>query len=139
MSRNSFTTALALMAVTLLTIQTAYAETPSEVLVSLHQEAAGTPGFQGFVAASGEQFFKSRHGNEWSCSSCHTDNPGAQGKHAKTGKVIAPLAPSANAERFSNPRKIEKWFKRNCNDVLGRTCTAQEKGNVLAYLLTLKN
>jgi len=108
------------------------------MLASLHKEAAGNPAFQGFAAARGEQFFKAKHGNEWSCSSCHTENPAAQGKHAKTGKVIAPLAPSANAERFTNPAKVDKWFKRNCNDVLGRACSAQEKGDVLSYLLGLK-
>ena len=34
--------------------------------------------------------------------------------------------------------KVEKWFKRNCNDVLGRVCTPLEKGDVLSYLLTVK-
>jgi hypothetical protein len=33
---------------------------------------------------------------------------------------------------------VGKWFGRNCRDVLGRACTAQEQGDVLAYLLTLK-
>jgi hypothetical protein len=75
---------------------------------------------------------------EWSCASCHTQNPLSVGKHAKTGKDIAPLAPAANAERLTSPDKVEKWFKRNCNDVLGRTCTPQEKGDVLAFLLSLK-
>jgi hypothetical protein len=53
----------------------------------------------------------------------------------KTGKAIAPLAPAANAERFTDAGKAEKWFRRNCNDVLGRACTASEKADVLAYLL----
>jgi hypothetical protein len=30
---------------------------------------------------------------------------------------------------------VEKWFRRNCNDVLGRTCTPSEKADVMAYLL----
>ena len=50
-------------------------------------------------------------------------------------KAIAPLAPSANAERFADAAKVEKWFRRNCNDVLGRTCTPSEKADVMAYLL----
>ncbi|HET6803481.1 MAG TPA: DUF1924 domain-containing protein, partial [Casimicrobiaceae bacterium] len=29
-------------------------------------------------------------------------------------------------------------FRRNCNDVLSRACTPQEKGDVLAYLLELR-
>jgi hypothetical protein len=55
-----------------------------------------------------------------------------------TKKPIRPLAPAANAERFTNQDKIDKWFKRNCNDVVKRACTAQEKGDVLAYLMTVK-
>ena len=122
----------------MLAAQSAIAETPEGVLATLKSEASGKPGFQEFSAARGETFFKTKHGGEWSCASCHTDNPAAEGKHAKTGKVIKPLAPSANAERFSDMAKVEKWFKRNCNDVLERVCTPQEKGDVLAYLLTVK-
>ncbi len=118
----------------------AMAETPKEILAEMTSEAqAGNPAFKGFSAAQGETFFKQKHGNEWACVSCHTDNPTAVGKHAKTGKIIQPLAPAANPERFTNPAKVAKWFKRNCNDVLDRVCTAQEKGDVLSYLLTVKN
>ncbi|HUW25893.1 MAG TPA: DUF1924 domain-containing protein [Gallionella sp.] len=120
-----------------LAVQPAFAETPNEILASIQQEAAGTAGAQEFSAVRGESFFKAKHGNDWSCASCHTDNPAAPGKHAKTGKVIDPLAPSAHAERFTNPKKVAKWFKRNCNDVLNRVCTPQEKGDVLTYLLTV--
>lgn len=122
----------------MLTAQSAFAETPESVLATLKSEASGTPGFQGFSAARGETFFKTKHGGEWSCSSCHTENTVAEGKHAKTGKVIKPIAPSANAERFTDMAKVEKWFKRNCNDVLERVCTPQEKGDVLTYLLAIK-
>lgn len=116
------------------------AQTPQEVLAAIHNDAKQTaPDFQGFSATRGEKLFKQTHGNEWSCASCHTDNPAASGKHARTGKVIQPLAPAANTERFTNPEKVAKWFKRNCNDVLGRVCTPQEKGDVIAYLLTIKN
>jgi hypothetical protein len=116
----------------------AFAETPVEVLAAFKAEAAGTPGFQGFSAERGEKFFKTKHNHDLSCSSCHTDNPAAQGKHAETDKLIKPLAPAANEERFSDMKKVAKWFKRNCNDVLDRECTAQEKGDVLTYLLTVK-
>ena len=138
MFRVFYASGLALITVAGLAAQPAFAETPNEVQASIQKEASGTPGFQGFSAERGERFFKAKHGGEWSCSSCHTDNPAASGKHAKTGKLIEPLAPSANAARFTNPKKVEKWFKRNCNDVLDRVCTAQEKGDVLAYLLTFK-
>jgi mono/diheme cytochrome c family protein len=139
MLRKFYAPGLALMAAAVMAMQPAFAETPDQILASIQKEAADTPGFQGFSAARGESFFRQKHGNEWSCSSCHTDNPAAQGKHDKTGKSIKPLAPSANAERFTSQRKVDKWFKRNCNDVLGRVCTAQEKGDVLTYLLTVKN
>ncbi len=86
----------------------------------------------------GAEFFRSTHGNDWSCATCHTAKPIAPGRHARTGKILQPLAPAANAERFTDPAKVEKWFKRNCGDVLGRACTAQEKGDVLAFLRSLK-
>ena len=138
MFREFHVLGIALVTVAGLMAQPAFAETPNEILASIQKEAAGTPGLQEFSVARGESFFKTKHGNEWSCASCHTENPAAPGKHAKTGKVIQPLAPSANAERFTNPKKVAKWFKRNCNDVLNRICTPQEKGDVLAYLLTVK-
>ena len=86
----------------------------------------------------GQDFFTAKHGKEWSCSSCHTANPSAEGKHAATGKVIAPMAPAANDKRFTDAAKTEKWFRRNCNDVVGRECSAAEKADVLAWLLSLK-
>lgn len=138
MLRKFYTSGLTLMMVAGLAAHPAFAETPNQILSSIQNEAKTTPGFQGFSAAQGESFFKAKHGKELTCASCHTESPSAQGKHATTGKPIQPLAPSANAERFSDPAKVEKWFKRNCNDVLGRVCTAQEKGDVLTYLLTVK-
>ncbi len=114
----------------------AFAETPAELLAGYEAQARkALPAFAGASAQRGEQFFTSRHGAEWSCSSCHGAPPTAQGKHAGTGKAIRPLAPSANAERFTRAAKAEKWFRRNCNDVLSRECTPAEKADVLAYLL----
>lgn len=129
---------LVLLTVSGLAAQPAFAETYNESLAAFQREAASTPGFKGFSSARGEQFFKAKHGKELSCASCHTDNPAATGKHANTGKDIKPLAPAANAERFTDTAKVDKWFKRNCNDVLGRVCTPLEKGDVLSYLLTIK-
>jgi uncharacterized membrane protein len=121
-----------------LAANTAFAESPAEVLAEIKADASATPGFQGFSAAHGEVFFKTKHSHDLSCSSCHTDNPAAEGKHSETDKLIKPLAPAANAERFTDMKKVKKWFKRNCNDVLDRECTSQEKGDVLSYLLTVK-
>ena len=115
----------------------ALAATPAEMQQQFETAArAADPAFKGLSAARGERLFNSTHGNDWSCASCHTSTPNRPGRHAKTGKEIAPMAPAANAQRFSDAAKVEKWFKRNCNDVLGRACTAQEKGDVLAYLLS---
>lgn len=100
------------------------------------------PQFQAFSASRGGQFYHAKRthssGNVLSCAACHTDNPKSAGKNEKTGKEILPMAPAANAERLSDPAKVEKWFKRNCQDVLERACTAQEKGDFLAYLLSIK-
>jgi hypothetical protein len=95
---------------------------------------AGSPG----NAASGQRFFNAKHGGEWSCASCHGTPPTAQGQHANTGKPIAPLAPAFNPKAFTDTAKVDKWFKRNCNDVLSRACSATEKADVLAYLNSLK-
>jgi hypothetical protein len=121
-----------------LAVQPAVAETPSQILAAIESSAKAAPGFKGFLATRGEQFFRATHGNDWSCASCHTDDPAATGKHAKTNKIIRPLAPSANPERLTDPAKVAKWFKRNCNDVLGRVCTPQEQGDVLSFLLATR-
>lgn len=73
-------------------------------------------------------------GAERSCSTCHTTDLKAQGKHATTGKAIDPLAPSVNKERLTDAKNIEKWFKRNCTWVLGRECTPAEKGGFLLFI-----
>ena len=53
-----------------------------------------------------------------------------------TGKPIDAVAISVTPTRYSDPAKVEKWFKRNCNDVLGRECTALEKGDWLSYMIS---
>lgn len=89
-------------------------------------------------AERGRVFFTARHGAEWSCASCHGNPPTTQGKHASTGKTIAPLAPAFNPKAFTDTARVDKWFRRNCNDVLARECSAQEKADVLAYLIGLR-
>jgi hypothetical protein len=132
-SRRRIAAALAaVVAVTVLPLA-ARAATPSALLDGYRQAAGAAPS-----AARGQQFFTGVHGREWTCSSCHGAVPTGTGRHASTGKPIAPLAPAFNAERFSDAAKSEKWFRRNCNDVVGRECTAAEKADVLAWLLTLR-
>jgi mono/diheme cytochrome c family protein len=109
------------------------AVTPAEVLATYTTQAGGAP-----QPARGQQLFTTRHGREWSCSSCHGATPTQVGRHVVTGKAIAPLAPAFNAERFTDTTKVEKWFRRNCNDIVGRECSVAEKADVLAWLMTLK-
>jgi len=70
-----------------------------------------------------------------SCSACHGTDLKVPGKHVRTGKAIPPLSRSARADALSDAANIEKWFARNCQWTLGRECSAQEKGDVLTYLL----
>ncbi len=72
--------------------------------------------------------------NGRSCTSCHTDSVAQWGKHKKTGKLIKPMAPSVNSERFSSRRKINKWFLRNCKWTFKRECTNKEKADILLWL-----
>lgn len=108
---------------------------PAGLLAGYQAEARKIDATFAASAQRGAQFFGAKHGNEWSCASCHGNPPTGQGKHATTGKAIAPLAPAANAERFADAAKVEKWFRRNCNDVLGRACTPAEKADVMAFVL----
>lgn len=109
------------------------AATPADLQAS-YSAQSGNPA----SADRGQQLFTSRHGREWSCSSCHGAVPTQTGKHASTGKAIAPLAPAFNPERLVDAAKTEKWFRRNCNDVIGRECSPAEKADVISWLRTLK-
>ena len=118
----------------------AFAGTPALAATSPAEQMAGyvAQGGGSAHADRGQTFFTTKHGKEWSCSTCHTATPTAEGKHASTGKVIAPMAPAFNPERFTDAAKTEKWFRRNCNDVVGRECTSGEKADFLAFLLSFK-
>jgi cytochrome c peroxidase len=117
----------------LLVAPPSHAVSASELLAG-YTAQAGTPP----AAQRGAALFTSAHGRDWSCASCHGATPVGTGQHASTGKPIGALAPAANAERFTDTAKVEKWFRRNCNDVLGRECKPGEKADVLAWLMTLK-
>lgn len=125
--------------IALLLSPAALSEEPKDFLALYRTQCQqANPAFQGFDATRGGEFFKTRQGNDWSCSTCHTEDPRTPGQHCETRKTIQPMAPSVNPDRFKDPLKVEKWFKRSCKDVLGRECTAQEKGDVLSYLLSLQ-
>lgn len=105
-------------------------------LLGQYGQAAPKP----FTAERGRALYLSKHraadGKMRSCSLCHTDDPRHQGR-SDVGKPIDPLAPAANPKRFTNADDVEKWFRRNCRWTLGRTCTAQEKGDFITYLFSL--
>lgn len=97
--------------------------------------------YKGLNADSGKAFFNREltiRGKQIACASCHTTNPANPGKHIVTKKPIKPLAPAANPERFSDLAKVEKNFEKHCLEIIGRDCTAEEKGNYIAYMLTAK-
>jgi hypothetical protein len=96
-------------------------------------------GASNFSASAGEafwerQFADAKGGEPRKCSLCHTTDLKRTGKHATTGKVIEPLAPSVNPKRLTDAKEIEKWLARNCKWTVGRECTPQEKGDVLTMI-----
>ena len=115
----------------------AMADTPASFLERFNAEARSAGEGPG-TAARGQDFFNKIHGGEWKCASCHGAVPSGKGEHAVTHKVIEPLAPAFTPQRFTDAAKVDKWFRRNCKDVLSRECTAREKADVLAWLISLK-
>lgn len=118
-----------------------WAATPRQFIDGYAGEAARVQ--PGFAADAGRgRNFASR---DWgvsdklsSCTACHTDNPRNPGRHAVTGKLIDPLSPAVTADRFSDEAKVEKWFRRNCKEVVGRACTAAEKADFIQFVLGAK-
>jgi len=115
------------------------ADTPASLMAN-YAQAAGVP-VSGLSAKRGEALYRTEHagrdGKAVSCASCHTANPQQAGR-TRVNKPIEPLAPVANPQRFTDGAKVEKWFRRNCSDVLQRECSAQEKGDFIAWLSQLK-
>ena len=48
------------------------------------------------------------------------------------------LPRKARDPELTDRSKVDNNFRLNCTDVVGRDCTAAEKADVLAWLLTLK-
>jgi hypothetical protein len=108
---------------------------PNEILAAYVAKAG--------AAASperGQAFFtQKRKGNLFeSCADCHTAMPTARGRDQASEKTIPPLAPAANPKRFTDASRVENLFQVNCKDVVGRACTAQEKADVISWLISLK-
>jgi hypothetical protein len=115
------------------------AETPASLMARYAQEA-GIP-VSALSAARGDALYRTDHPGRntqpVSCASCHTSSPKQPGQ-TRVGKRIEPLAPAANRDRFTDAAKVEKWFRRNCQDVLQRECSAQEKGDFIFWLSQVK-
>jgi hypothetical protein len=104
------------------------------------QAKQAAPGFAGFSAERGRSLYMGPHAGGKpetnACAVCHTANPAATGRHYRTGRAIEPMAVAANPSRFTDMAEVEKRFERDCKNVLGRPCTAQEKGDFITYLST---
>jgi hypothetical protein len=109
-------------------------DTSPAALLSQYSALAGSPA----QPERGRAFFTTQHGAEWSCASCHGNPPTRDGRHASTGKTLSPMAPAANPQAFTQTAKVDKWFRRNCKEVVGRECSAAEKADVLSYLISLR-
>jgi hypothetical protein len=115
----------------------AIAATPRQAILDGYAKEAGVTAFS---AERGKAFFEADHAGGKpatpSCSTCHGMHPRETGR-TRAGKVIEPMAVSANPKRFTDPAFVEKWFGRNCDSVLGRACTAAEKGDFIAFMSSL--
>lgn len=101
------------------------------------QARAADPAFAGFSAADGRAIYETEHavkGKQVSCATCHTADPRRPGR-TPSGKKLGPLSPVTNSSAFAKPAKANSKFDRYCKEVIGRTCTVNEKGNLLAWLL----
>lgn len=94
-------------------------------------------GFIGFDPERGRKIFFSEQPNakigKIACATCHTPDLRKTGK-SLVGKAIEPLAPSANKNRLTKAKDVEKWLLRNFKTVYGREGTAVEKGDVLMFI-----
>jgi Domain of unknown function (DUF1924) len=105
----------------------------AELLAQAKKDEAG---FTRFLAERGAAFYRATHpgGKQRSCTSCHGTSPLDKGK-TRAGKDIDPMAVSKSPARYTDKDTVEKWFTRNCQDVLGRACTAKEKGDFITYMI----
>lgn len=141
------------------------AATPTEVLARYEQLARDTdPGFAGFSPERGRAFYFDKHPmrglGDVSCASCHLDDP-RQGFRAHRAPVLCrschvindaehldpahakkrempPFAPVGNPDRLRDFDRAERWFDLNCKLLLKRACTVTEKGDFVAWLVSLR-
>lgn len=94
--------------------------------------------FSGFSAERGAAFYSATHQGgkpgTSACTVCHGPTPQGTGQ-TRAGKTIEPMAVSKSPARYTDKANVEKWFTRNCQEVLGRACTAREKGDFLTSMM----
>lgn len=117
---------------------------PRDALLARYAAEArqADPAFQGFDAERGRALYFGPHAGGrnpqlGACAACHTKDARQTGQHVESKRAIDPMAASANPARFTKETKVEKRFARDCPDVIGRECTAREKGDFITYLLGL--
>lgn len=128
--------AFALILISIGAAGTVLASPPQLLSTFVDQARAEQPGFTP-SAERGRSFYMNSGGSDpdmSACAACHGSDPVQNGRHVFTGRTIKPLAPVANPARFSDIDKVEKWFRRNCNDVLERECTPAEKADFIQFL-----
>lgn len=117
----------------------AMADTRRDAILAefLSQAKQEDPSFTAFSAERGKAFFHTKQAggkpDTPSCTTCHTETPQAKGR-TRAGKEIDPIAVSGKPTRFTDPAEVAKWFGRNCKSVLGRECTAAEKGDFITFM-----
>jgi hypothetical protein len=134
--------------------ETAISENQSEVMNKLlvayaemakvefkEQKGRGAVSDKPFSSEVGRRFYLVRRtwqSHDFTCSGCHGTDPKMVGRHIDKHIAIPPLAPATNPERFTDVGKVEANFKAHCMDLHERDCTAYEKGNFIAYLMSVR-
>jgi mono/diheme cytochrome c family protein len=110
------------------------AATPAELL-DAYTAQAGRPA----SPERGQRFFNQKFGRDFeNCAECHGAVPIGPGKDLASNKALKPMAPATNPARFTDKARVEYMFRINCKDVVGRDCTAAEKADLIAWLISLK-
>lgn len=128
------------MILTLLMASGAVMASPAIISDYAAQAKQANSGFAGFSAERGKSLYYRetvQGGKKMSCATCHTADPRQPGK-TPAFRPLDAMAPVITPTRFTDAKKVEKWFRRNCDDVFKRECTAQEKGDFLTFLSSLK-
>lgn len=138
-ARLSLVAALAVLALPVAAIAADGLTQRTAILTAYAAKArAADPSFVGFSAERGEKLFRTAWGKgdarTPACMSCHTADPRTSGRNAKTGRAIDPVAVSVNPVRFTDAAEVDRQFIRDCKSVLGRDCTALERGDYITFM-----